>query len=164
MAPFGGRAEQFPVAERAAGEILSLAVFPGVTAALPASRLLVLVVDAHRPSSTGAYVIIREACARLLRIALPLRVHPRLGLLPRSGCLDRVRCVVPMPVHSATLRTTTDYYQPGSMQARLREAVASGRVPIARQILALRRQRTFRRGPAPGSHRPRITQERCRQR
>jgi len=31
MAPFGGRPGQFPVAERAAGEILSLPLFPGVT-------------------------------------------------------------------------------------------------------------------------------------
>ena len=31
MAPFGGRTGQFPVAERAAGEILSLPLFPGVT-------------------------------------------------------------------------------------------------------------------------------------
>jgi glycosyl transferase, family 25 len=125
----------------------SLAVTRSGLCSLPASRLLVQVVDVHQPSSTGAYVITREACARLLRIALPLRVHPDAwGFFHDQGALDRVRCVVPMPVHnSATLRTTIDYYQPGSMQARLRQAVASGRVPIARQILTLRRQRTFRR-------------------
>jgi glycosyl transferase family 25 len=114
---------------------------------LPSSRLLVRVVDEGQPSSTGGYLITREACARMVRTVLPLRVHPDdWGFFHREGAIDHVRCVVPMPItNSATLRTTIDYYRPGSLQARVREAVASRRVPLLHQALALRRRRTFRR-------------------
>jgi glycosyl transferase, family 25 len=114
---------------------------------LPTSRLLVQVVDEGQPSSTGGYLITREACARMVRTVLPLRVQPDdWGFFQREGAIDRVRCVVPMPVtNSEVFRTTIDYYRPGSLQARVREAVASARIPVLHQALALRRRRTFRR-------------------
>ena len=114
---------------------------------LPSSRLLVQPVDESQVSSTGGYLITREACARMVRTVLPVRVHPdQWAVFHREGAIDRVRCVVPMPVaNSVTLRTTIDYYRPGSLQARVREAVASARLPIVHQALALRRRRNFRR-------------------
>ena len=114
---------------------------------LPLSRLLVQIVDEGQASSTGGYLITREACARMVKTVLPLRAQPDdWAFYHREGAIDRVRCVVPMPVaNSATLRTTIDYYRPGSLQARVREAVASARVPLLYQALALRRRRTFRR-------------------
>jgi len=114
---------------------------------LPADRFLVQVVDERQPGSTGAYMITREACARMAKAALPVRVHPdNWAFFYREGAIDRLRCVVPMPVaNSAEHRTTIDYYKPGSLQARIRELVASFRVPLLYQALAVRRQRTFRR-------------------
>jgi glycosyl transferase family 25 len=114
---------------------------------LPSSRLLVRVFDEGQPSSTGAYLITREACARMVTTVLPLRAQPDdWGFFHKEGAIDDLRCVVPMPItNSATLRSTIDYYRPGSPQARLREAVARGRVPLVHQALALRRRRTFRR-------------------
>jgi glycosyl transferase family 25 len=114
---------------------------------LPSSRLLAHVVDEGQPSSTGGYLITREACARMVMTALPLRAQPDdWGFFHREGAIDRVKCVVPMPVaNSVTLRTTIDHYRPGGIQARVREAVASARVPLLYQALALRRRRNFRR-------------------
>lgn len=114
---------------------------------LPASRLLVDLVDEGQASSTGAYVVTREACERMAEAILPLRAQPDDWVFyRRQGALDRLRCVAPMPVpNSPALRTTIDQAQPGSRQARLREAVASARIPLIHQALAMRRQRTFRR-------------------
>jgi glycosyl transferase family 25 len=114
---------------------------------LPSSRLLVRVVDEGQLSSAGGYLITREACAGMVRTVLPVRAQPDdWGFFHGEGAIERVRCVVPMPVtNSVTLRTTIDYYRPGSLQARVREAVARARVPLLRQALALRRRQTFRR-------------------
>jgi glycosyl transferase family 25 len=113
---------------------------------LPSSRLLVHVVDEGQLSSGGSYLITREACERMARTVLPVRVQlDDWGYFRKEGTLDRVRCVVPMAVtNNMTLRTTIDYYRPGSLQARIREAVASRKVPLLHQALALRRRRTFR--------------------
>jgi hypothetical protein len=114
---------------------------------LPASRLLVRVVDETQVTSAGAYLITRQACERMVETALPIRAHPDdWGFYSKAGVIDHVRCIVPMPVRNSTaLRTTIDYYSPDSFQARIRETVARRRVPVLYQALALRRRRTFRR-------------------
>jgi len=114
---------------------------------LPAARRLVCLADEDQASSTGGYVITREACARMLDAFPPLRSQPDAwALFRRTGILDRVRCVVPMPIaNSAQFRTTIDFYRPETRQARLREAVARARIPVLYQALALRRSVTFRR-------------------
>jgi GR25 family glycosyltransferase involved in LPS biosynthesis len=113
---------------------------------LPSSRLLVQVVDVEQATSGGCYLITREACARLVSTALPVRVHPDdWAFFYKQGAIDRLRCVAPMPVvNSVIFRTTIDHYRPGSLQARVRETVASAKVPILYQALALRRRRNFR--------------------
>ena len=114
---------------------------------LPSSRLLVQIVDKGSPWSGGAYLITREACSRMVRTVLPVRSRAdHWARFYREGAIDRVRCVVPMPVeNSVVLRTTKDNYRPGSLQARVLEAVASTRVPPLHQALALRRRRHLRR-------------------
>ena len=114
---------------------------------LPSSRLLVRVVDVEQVTSAGCYLITREACARLVKTVLPVRVHPdNWAFFYTQGAIDRARCVAPMPVtNSVSLRTTIDQYRPGSLQARVRETVASAKVPILYQALALRRRRNFQR-------------------
>src|ERR1035441_8705213 len=115
---------------------------------LPSSRLLVQVIDEGQPSSTGCYLITREACARMVKHILPIRVHPDdWGFFFREGAIDRVRCVVPMPVaNSAAFRTTIDYYRPGGVQARIQETVENAKVPLLYQTLTLRRRRNLERG------------------
>src|SRR5215469_11246506 len=79
---------------------------------LPSSRLLVQVVDKgppwhEGPWSTAAYLITREACARMAEFVLPVRSRADWWAhFYQEGALDRVRCVMPMPVvNSVTLRS-----------------------------------------------------------
>ncbi len=107
------------------------------------SRLLVHIVDDGSPWSGAAYLITREACARMAETALPVRARADAWAhFYREGALDRVRCVMPMPVaNSVTLRSTKDNFRPGSIQARVLETVANAKIPLLYQVLALRRQR-----------------------
>ena len=66
---------------------------------LPSSRLLALPIDISQPRSAGAYIITREACERMIKCMLPVRVQADTWwFFYREGVLDRVRCVVPLPV------------------------------------------------------------------
>ena len=114
---------------------------------LPSGRLLVDPVDVRQLGSTGAYVITREACVRMARTVLPVRVPADdWHFFCREGATDRVRCVVPMPVaDSPKFRSTIDYYPSGSWQARVRETIAARRIPILSQAIAYRRRHSFRR-------------------
>ena len=65
---------------------------------LPAVRLLALPVDIKQPRSTGAYIITREACERMIKRLLPIRAHADAWrFFYREGALDRLRCVAPLP-------------------------------------------------------------------
>jgi glycosyl transferase family 25 len=116
-------------------------------AELPASRLLVDVADVDQVSSTGCYLITREACERIVAERIPLASFAdSWSEFQKSGWLDRVRCVVPIAVsNAATLRTTIDFYQHDSLKARFREFVSGNKFPVMHQLLAFRRKRTFRR-------------------
>lgn len=115
--------------------------------ALPSARRLMQVADMGSPFSGGAYLITRQACARMAGFVLPVRSRADYWeRFYRSGAIDRVRCVLPMPVdNSVVLRTTKDNFRPGSAQARLLEIVAAIRIPVVYQLLALRRRRHLRR-------------------
>lgn len=119
---------------------------------LPRSRLLVHVVDGGFPGSTAAYLITREACARMVKTVLPVRTQPDdWALFYSEGTIDRLRCVVPMPVkNSLAVRTTKETYPPGSLQERVLEIANSARIPILYQALALRRWWGLRRHWRPG--------------
>jgi glycosyl transferase family 25 len=115
--------------------------------ALPGRREIVKPVDLGQPHSAGAYVITAQACERMSRTVLPVRVPADdWGFFFKEGALDRVRCIVPMPVvNAADFRSTIDFYDPSSLQARVRELVATGKIPLLKSMLARRRWRTFQR-------------------
>ena len=114
---------------------------------LPSSRLLALPIDVFRPRSGGAYVITREACERLVKFIIPIRVNPDdWWFFYREGVLDRVRCVVSMPVHkSPKLESTLGSYSLGSgIRARLVWPLVRRKVPVLHQVLNYRRKRIYR--------------------
>jgi len=113
---------------------------------LPSARRLTQIVDKGTPWSGAAYLITLAACERMARTVLPVRARAdSWAHFYREQALDRVRCVVPMPVAiNVNLRTTKDNFEPHSWQARLLETVATNRLPIAYQMLAWRRQRSLR--------------------
>jgi len=114
---------------------------------LPSSRLLVRVVDESQAGSAGAYLITREACARMVKTGLPVRVvADDWAFFSRQRAIDRLSCVVPMPVvQSPAFRTTMRSRPPGSLYASVREAISGSRVPILHQALAHRRRRHMQR-------------------
>jgi glycosyl transferase, family 25 len=115
--------------------------------ALPSARTLALPIDVRQPRSAGAYVITREACERMVKGALPIRVQADMWWdFYRDGLIDRVRCVVPLSVHkSAKLTSTIGSYSLGEgLRARLVRPLVRGQIPVLREILAYRRQRIYR--------------------
>lgn len=119
---------------------------------LPSSRLLAKVVDGGYPGSTGAYIITGEACARMVKTVLPIRTQPDdWALFHEEGAIDRLRCVVPMPVNNTiAVRTTKETSAPGSLRERIVEAVNYNRIPVIYQALRIRRWWGLRRHWRPG--------------
>lgn len=111
---------------------------------LPSGHKVIQVVDKGTPRSTAAYLITREACERMLKIMqAPLRcVADDWAVFYHERAIDRVRCVVPMPIlTSPDIPTTRDNLRPGSIGALLIDAVNKMRVPVIYQLLRLRRKR-----------------------
>jgi glycosyl transferase, family 25 len=114
---------------------------------LPSSRLLALPIDVYRPRSGGAYVITREACERMIKCMPPVRMNiDDWWFHYREGVLDRVRCVVPIPVHkNPKLISTMGSYSLGNgLKARLFWPLVRLKIPIVHQVLCYRRQRIYR--------------------
>jgi len=112
---------------------------------LPSERLLALPIEIRLVVSGGAYIITREACDRLIKFIMPVRVNPDdWWYFYREGALDRVRCVVPMPVHKESkLISTLGSYSLGrsSLKGRLAWSLVRSKIPILHQVLNRRRQR-----------------------
>lgn len=114
---------------------------------LPSSRRLALPIDITQLRSGGAYIITREACERMAKFVLPVRVNADdWWFFYREGALDRVRCVVPLSVHkTAKLTSTMGSYSLGNgIKGRLAWALVSRKIPLLHQVLVYRRQRIYR--------------------
>ena len=114
---------------------------------LPRSRLLVMPLDVRQPGSSAAYVITREACERMVETVLPVRASPDdWWFFYRQGALDRVRCVVPMPVRkSPDFGSTIGQYGLGNgIKGRMLAPLVRHNVPAVQQLIAMRRQRIHR--------------------
>jgi glycosyl transferase, family 25 len=113
---------------------------------LSGGRHLALPVDLTQPRSTGAYLITREACERMIKLVLPIRANADAWpFFYREGALDRLRCVAPLPVtKSADLTSTIGSYSLGTgLRARLAGPLLQRRIPVLHQILSRRRQRIY---------------------
>jgi glycosyl transferase family 25 len=114
---------------------------------LSGGRQLALPIDVAQPMSAGAYLITREACERLIKLLLPIRVTADAWqFFYREAALDRLRCIAPIPVvKSADLTSTIGSYSLGNgLRARLAEPLLRHRIPVVHQILSRRRQRIYR--------------------
>jgi glycosyl transferase, family 25 len=114
---------------------------------LPDARLLALPIDIRQPSSGGAYIITRDACERMIKGLLPIRVQADTWwLFYREGFIDRVRCVVPMPVfkNPKFISTIGSYSLGTGVRGRLAGKLTRHKIPLLHQALSCRRQRIFR--------------------
>jgi glycosyl transferase, family 25 len=114
---------------------------------LPASRLLALPNEIRMVNSAGAYIITREACERMIKFVLPVRINPDdWWYFYREGALDRVRCVVPIPVLKSPKLVSTmgSYSLEGSIKGRLTWPLVRYKIPLLHQALSYRRQRIYR--------------------
>ena len=114
---------------------------------LSSARVLALPIDIRQPRSAGAYVVTREACERMVKCLLPIRVQADTWwFFYREGLLDRVRCVVPQPVlKSPKFTSTIGSYSLGSgVRGRLAGPLVRHKIPFLHQALCYRRQRILR--------------------
>lgn len=114
---------------------------------LSSSRMLALPIDINQPRSAGAYIITREACERMEKFLMPVRMHAdSWQCFYREGILDRVRCVVPLPViKNPRLASTIGSYTLGSrVRGRLAGPFMRRKIPLLHQALSYRRERIFR--------------------
>ena len=115
---------------------------------LPSSRLLALPIEIRMVHSAGAYIITREACERMIKYAPPVRVNPDdWWYFYREGALDRVRCVMPLPVHKnpKLISTLGSYSLGNSVKGRLAWPLVRYKIPLLHQVLNYRRQRIYRK-------------------
>lgn len=115
--------------------------------ALPNSRSLALPIDLGGLVNAAAYVITRQGCERMLENALPLRANADdWEFFFREGILDRVRCVLPLPVgKSAQFESTIGLYSLGDgVKARLVRPLVRHKIPLVHQMILNRRQRILR--------------------
>ena len=114
---------------------------------LPSSRLLALPIEIRLINSGGAYIITREACERMVKFVLPVRVNPDdWWYFYREGALDRVRCVMPLPVRkNPNLISTLGSHSLGnSVKGRLTWRLVRYKIPLLHQAVNYRRQRIYR--------------------
>ena len=114
---------------------------------LPSSRLLALPIDARQLVNAGAYVITRQACARMIEHRLPIRTNSDdWRFFYEEGILDRVRCVVPQPVtKNPNFESMIGLYSLGNgVKARLVGPLVRHKVPLLHQAILYRRQRIMR--------------------
>jgi glycosyl transferase family 25 len=114
---------------------------------LPSSRLLALPIEIRLVNSAGAYIITREACERMIKFVLPARVNPDdWWYFYREGAIDRVRCVVPLPVlKTPKLNSTLGSYSLGNgIRGRLAWALVRQKIPLLHQAFTYRRQLIYR--------------------
>jgi glycosyl transferase, family 25 len=114
---------------------------------LPSSRMLVLPIDVATPESSAAYVITREACERMIKATLPFQARPdNWGHFYNEGALDRVRCVMPLPVAKAPeFASTIDYNSQRSAKARILGIVDRYNLRFLQKAIAYRRRRIWQR-------------------
>ena len=111
---------------------------------LPSTRLLALPIDARQLANTGAYVITRQACERMIENLLPIRVPADAwSFYYQEGLLDRVRCVLPRPVRkNPHFESTIGLYSLGNgVIARLAGPLVRHKIPFLQQAIIYRRQR-----------------------
>ena len=114
---------------------------------LPSGRLLALPINVRQPRSAAGYIVTRDACERMVKCRLPIRVQADgWWSFYAEGLLDRVRCVVPFPVSKNPKFTSTigSYSLGNGVRGRLIGQIADRKIPLVHQAVVARRERILR--------------------
>jgi glycosyl transferase, family 25 len=114
---------------------------------LPSARMLAFPIDISQLIGAAAYVITREACKRMSESMPPVRANADdWRFFYKEGTLDRVRCVLPLPVvKNPKLESTIGSYSLGSgVKARLFAPFVRYKIPLLHQAIIYRRSRIYR--------------------
>lgn len=114
---------------------------------LTPNRSFAIPVDMASMLSAAGYVITQEACRRMLEKMKPVRaMADEWAFFHSHGAIDRLRCVVPMPIEQCPRFGSTIPYERWALRARLRTRAQELRLPLLQHALAWRRQRIWRKG------------------
>jgi glycosyl transferase family 25 len=106
---------------------------------------LMLPLDVDQPRSSAAYLVTEAACKRMASRVAPYRAHSdNWGHHFREGALDRVRCVLPMPIwKDPKFESTIDYGTQGHLKARMLALADRYQVALLKRAIAYRRARIW---------------------
>ena len=112
---------------------------------LPATRQLVAPVHVRQPASGAAYVITREACARMTEREFPIQTKADdWAHFIQTGSIDRLRCVVPLAVRKDPgFGSTMGYYSHTSFRARALAVIDRLGLGLFHRVVAYRRERIW---------------------
>jgi glycosyl transferase, family 25 len=112
---------------------------------LASGKELMLPLDVDQPRSAAAYLVTQAACKRMVNHVAPYKVHPdNWGYHFREGALDRVRCVLPMPVSKdPKFESTIDYGGQGRLKAEMLAFARRYHVTPLQRAIAYRRKRIW---------------------
>jgi glycosyl transferase family 25 len=114
---------------------------------LPGGGQLVFPVDVAEPVSGAAYIITRQACERMAKLAVPIATKADdWAYFHQVGAIDRLRCVYPLAVRKAPeFGSTMGYYSDASVRARALALVGRYDLGLVKRAVAYRRERIWRK-------------------
>jgi len=114
---------------------------------LPAARQLAAPVHVRQPESGAAYIITREACARMIERGVPVQTKADdWARFIQTGSIDRLRCVVPLAVRKdPSFASTMGYYSRNSFKARTLALIDRLGFGLVQRVVAYRRERIWRK-------------------
>ena len=92
---------------------------------------LVYPIDLHDIASTMAYVITKEVASKMIDIILPVSVQTDYwGVYYDKGAFASFRCLYPVPVMAALLRSSIDYEAAKTLMSKFASWVRKYKLPI----------------------------------
>ncbi|GAB3856375.1 hypothetical protein GCM10028822_28670 [Hymenobacter terrigena] len=92
---------------------------------------LVYPIDLHDIASTMAYVITKNVAEKMIDILMPISVQTDYwGVYYEKGAFDSFRCLYPVPVRAALLRSSIDYEAGKTLTSRLAAVVRKYKIPV----------------------------------
>lgn len=100
---------------------------------------LVSPVDLHDIASTMAYMITREVARKMIEVVLPVSVQTDYwGVYYEKQAFSSFRCLYPVPVQAAAIRSSIEYEATNTLVSRLAAWVRRRQIPLLTQYLEWR--------------------------